>query len=75
MYRSPSSTDENNDAINNLISEICNQHVGNNLIFGDFNYHIDWTVHNLSTNDSSSQKFDETVQKIFNATCSQPYQV
>jgi len=32
MYRSPSSTNENNDAINNLLSEICNQHVGNNLI-------------------------------------------
>ena len=63
MYRSPISTDENNDAINNLISEICNQHVGNNLIIGDFNYHIDWIVHNLSTNDSSSQKFYETVQK------------
>ena len=65
VYRSPSSTDENNDALNNLIFEICNQHVGNNLIIGDFNYHIDWTVHRLNTKDSSDQKFYETVQKNF----------
>jgi len=65
MYRSPSSTDENNDSINNLISEICGQHVGNNLIIGDLNYHIDWNTHNLSTNDSSSQKFYEATQKNF----------
>jgi len=46
MYRSPSSTDENNDAKNNLMSDICNKHVGNNLIIGDFNYHIDWSMYN-----------------------------
>jgi len=65
MYCSPSSTDENNEAINNLISEICNQHVGNNLIIGNFNYYTDWTIHNLSTNDSTSQKFYKAIQKNF----------
>jgi len=44
MYHSPSSTNENNDAINHLISEICNQHVGNNLIIGDFNYHLEFLI-------------------------------
>jgi len=63
MYHSPSSMNENNDAINNLISEICNQHVGNNLIIGDFNYHIDWSIPDLTTNDNSSQKFYEVIQK------------
>ena len=63
--RSPNSTDENNDSISNLIPEICDQHVGNNLIIDDFNYHIDWTTHNLSTNDSISQKFYEAFQKNF----------
>jgi len=63
MYRSPSSTNANNDAINNLLSEICNQHVGNNLIIGDFNYRIDWSIHDLTTSDSSSQKFYEVNQK------------
>jgi len=48
MYRSPSSTNEYNDAVNNLISDICNKHVGNNLIIGDFNYHIDWSMHDLT---------------------------
>jgi len=65
MYRSPSSTNENNDAINNLISETCNQHVGNNLIIGDFNYHIDWSIHDITTNDNSSQKFYKLFKKKF----------
>ena len=65
VYRSPSSTDENNDTFIYLISEICSQHFGSNLIIGDFNYNIDWTVHHLNTNDSSNQKFYETVQKNF----------
>jgi len=46
---SPSTTNENKDTINNLISEICNQHVGNNLIIGDFNYHINWSIHDITT--------------------------
>ena len=66
VYRSPSSTDENNDAINNLISEVSSQHVGNNLIIGDFNYHINWSTHDTNTtNDGVSQKFFDTIQKNF----------
>jgi len=54
-------------AINNLISEICSQHVGNNLIIGNFNCHIDWSIHDLTTNDSNIQKFYEVIQKkLFN---------
>jgi len=59
MYHSPSSTNENNDAINNLTSENCNQHKGNNLIISDFNYHTDWSIHDLTTSDGSSQKLYE----------------
>jgi len=65
MYRSPSSTNENNDDINNLISEICNQGVSNNFIIGDFNYQIDWSIHDLTINDNSTQIFYEVTPKIF----------
>jgi len=65
LCRSPSDTDENNDALNKLISEICNQHAGYNLIIGDFNYPIDWTVHHVNTNDSSNHKFYKTIPKIY----------
>ena len=43
VYRSPNCTPKNNDALKNLITELCTQHNGNNLILGDFNYHIDWS--------------------------------
>ena len=56
-YRSPNSTTENNDALNNLITEVCSQRKGNNLILGDFNYHIDWSSDGTKINDISSQKF------------------
>jgi len=70
-HYSYSSMNETNDAKNSLISDICNQHVGNNLIIGDFNLHINWSIHDLTTNDSSSRKFYEVKSdhSVLSITC------
>jgi len=65
IYRSPSSTTDNNCAVNNLITEVCSQHMGHNLILGDFNYHIDWSSDHVTTDDPVSRNFYQVLQKNF----------
>ena len=66
IYRSPSSTDENDKAINDLITDLSSRHRGYNIIVGDFNHHIDWP-NDMKPSDRSrpSQQFVKTMQDNF----------
>ena len=54
---------------------MCSQRKGNNLILGNFNYHIDWSSDGTKINDISSQKFYDIIQIFFNTTRAEPYQM
>ena len=66
IYRSPNSTDENNDKINNLI-DVATNLKGDILIMGDFNYpKLNWQ--NITTPHNSNHcasKFLENIQNCF----------
>jgi len=66
IYRSPSSTDKNDKAVNDLITDLSSRHrVYNiNIIVGDFNHHIDWS-NDIKPIDRSSQQFIKTMQDNF----------
>jgi len=64
IYRSPSSTDENDKAVNDLITDLSSRHRGDNIIVGDFNHHIDWS-NDIKPTDRSSQQFITTMQDNF----------
>ena len=63
IYRSPSSNEEQNLALNNLIKEVVDSKHSHKVIVGDFNYpQIDWK--NLRTNrtgDAQARRFLETI--------------
>jgi len=64
IYRSPSGTDENDKAVNDLITDLSSRHRGYNIIVGDFNHHIDWS-NVIKPTDKSSQQFIKTMQDNF----------
>jgi hypothetical protein len=66
IYRSPNSTEENNDLINQEILNSSKEY-SKILILGDFNYpNIEWTDPNNPTpNCNNSEKFLETIKQSF----------
>lgn len=61
VYRSPYSSFENNNCINNLIKELCKTNYKNIILVGDFNYgHINWS--DYTSRVQIEQKFAETLQ-------------
>jgi hypothetical protein len=65
VYRSPQSTEENNNELNNMISNLTtNQPFKDVLILGDFNYrNIRWQ--NETSNEDKSQRFLKACQDCF----------
>ena len=67
VYRSPNSTEENNIALNNMISSLNEENFTRTVGMGDFNYRdIDWN-HWISEapEDHSSHRFIEAVIDSF----------
>jgi len=66
IYRSPSSTTENNNKLNELIIRATNMNDSHVLITGDFNYKdIDWSLKECRTTDHSSTTFIECVNDSY----------
>jgi len=59
VYRSPNSSRENNDALNELVKSLS---VGRTILVGDFNFrHIDWNKGCLTAPDKAAENFYDTV--------------
>jgi hypothetical protein len=67
VYRSPSSSDENNDKLNSLITSACGAGFSHVLMAGDFNYkEILWKEGTVASSENSSPyKFYDCVQDNF----------
>ena len=67
VYRSPNSSDVNNDNLLRLINDANNTPFSSILILGDFNFpHIDWELEQAYTGGSSvTSRFLETVKDNF----------
>ena len=67
VYRSPNSSEVNNDNLLRLINDANNTSFSSVLILGDFNFpHIDWELEQTSTGGTcATSKFLETVKDNF----------
>jgi hypothetical protein len=65
IYRSPNSSEENDKAVNALLTDVCKHKDAYIMFLGDFNHHIDWANSNSKPSDKSSQNFMKTVQDNF----------
>ena len=69
MYRSPNSSAENNEALNDLLSKASDQKNFHLLVMGDFNYkEIDWDRESVNANirkDNAANNFVQTVKKSY----------
>ena len=64
VYRSPNSSDENNESLNNLFRSLPMQLYSHLLVCGDFNYpSINWETN--STNEPNAQKFLESCDDAY----------
>ena len=63
IYRSPSSSTDNNDNLNTLLSTMCARSEPYKIILGDFNFpDVNW---DLMSGSSSSIKFRDTINDCF----------
>lgn len=67
MYRSPNSTEENNNNFNKLISQVNDKHYKHILLAGDMNYpNIDWNLISNKTREMDKEyKFVEAIKDGF----------
>jgi len=65
-YRSPSSKEDNDIKLFDLINHLCMSKGGNLLLLGDFNWpNINWSSWTSSSKSGSELKFIDTLRKIF----------
>ena len=63
LYRSPTSSEANNNKLNKLIDEICENNPSRTLLIGDFNFpRIEWT--SLTTSATGEGKEFHFIEKI-----------
>lgn len=64
IYRSPSSSEENNEALNEYIKELDELNASHKIVMGDFNFpNINWN--NISTRDRHAQSFIDAVTSTY----------
>lgn len=67
IYRSPNSSEENNDSLNYLLLEAGNSKYSHKLIMGSFSYrNINWVSYTTEYENKIEIKFIETVREISN---------
>ena len=75
IYRSPNSSNENNEALLNLLQEACNINTLQKIIVGDFNYkEIDWLngVVNARETHAAAKTFDRVNDLFLSQLITEP---
>ena len=66
VYRSPSSSYENNQELRNLMTKVCARKFDHLLIVGDFNYKsIDWSTNRTNGVSEDSSNFLDCVEDLY----------